>query len=397
MLDSIFIARTMRAVASSLTRTDPAVHARDAYTHGRGRAADRRNAAFVRLHSSKPGRCSMVSEDVFGTSAIRRLVCGRDSRHGWLAALALAVFGFAPAAFAQSSLGGSDIPSDPGVSLVGPGTSAQDVPIYVEYDKKVRASEQVTPLTSDFFGEQVAMYSGQTEFGAVDVDIPGNSALPVQLRRRLVVSAVVGGQLHDKYGGLGNALGGAGDWDVDVPYISGVFDLQFKWDIPGDGSSNSPVPRCSVGIGYPRVTAGFSVHDVWSGASVHVPGQGDKEILQLDARFPPQHFRADRQVHKWTTSDFDSFTCTQTRNGHGEGFVMTTPQGVTYTFDTYVERAYPAVTINGHPDYRVQIFLLASRVTDRYGNYVTYEFDPASSQPSDSWRVVAIKGYTYPN
>src|SRR5690606_37150879 len=101
--------------------------------------------------------------------------------------------------------------------------SVTDVPVYVEYADKLRTSEQVIPLGSDYFGESVSMYNGQTEFANVDIDVPGNNALPVQLRRRFAVQPLVGGQVFDPYGGFG-------DWDIDVPYMSGTFDYNLKWD-----------------------------------------------------------------------------------------------------------------------------------------------------------------------
>ena len=66
-----------------------------------------------------------------------------------------------------------------------------NVPVYAEYDKKVRASEQLSPLGGQMFGEEVSLYTGATQFSQVDIDLPGNDALPVQLRRRFVVAALV--------------------------------------------------------------------------------------------------------------------------------------------------------------------------------------------------------------
>src|SRR5690349_20595961 len=130
---------------------------------------------------------------------------------------------------------------------------------YAEYEKKVRAAEQVTPLASDLFGDTVSPYLGQTEFNQVDIDLPGNSALPVQLRRRFAVSAVAEGALRDPNGGIGNPYGGAGNWDVDVPYVYGVFDFQHKWDTP-NGISTA-VPRCTTPF-IPGTQSGFSTSEV---------------------------------------------------------------------------------------------------------------------------------------
>jgi len=214
----------------------------------------------------------------------------------------------------------------------------------------------------------------------VDIDLPGNSALPVQLRRRFVVSALTEGALRDPDGGIGNPYGGAGNWDVDVPYIYGVFDSEHKWDTPNGGTT--PQPRCSSTPFVPGTRPGFSSAEVWSGNKVHIPGEGDLGMLVLDSAWPPLHAAADGQSHQWTTTRFDSFTCKGTSNGsYGEGFVMTTPEGIKYTFDVYLERWYAGVShgtlgsIGYNP--RLMIFLLASQVTDRYGNWVKYTYDGA--------------------
>jgi RHS repeat-associated protein len=253
------------------------------------------------------------------------------------------------------------------------------VPAYAEYDKKVQAAEQTAPLTSQLFGDTVSPYLGQTEFDVVDIDLPGNSVLPVQLRRRFVVAALTDTGVRDPNGGIGNPYGGIGNWDVEVPYISGVFDFQYRWDTPVGSSTR--VDRCSSPFN-PRTQAGFSSAEVWSGEKVHIPGSGDRALMQLDAvSWPPAHAQADATTHKWTTSSFDSFTCTNTTNGdNGQGFVMTTTEGVTYTFDIYLQRQYPAVSHASGPggsNGRVMIFLLASQVTDRYGNWVKYGYDSA--------------------
>jgi hypothetical protein len=58
-----------------------------------------------------------------------------------------------------------------------------------DYAKRLRAAELVIPLTSDLFGDSVGLFNGATEFAVVDIDIPGNGGLPVQLRRRFKVES----------------------------------------------------------------------------------------------------------------------------------------------------------------------------------------------------------------
>ncbi|HVJ62057.1 MAG TPA: hypothetical protein VM555_05020, partial [Tahibacter sp.] len=262
-----------------------------------------------------------------------------------------------------------------------PGGGSADVPPYVEYDKKLRAAEQLSPLTGEMFGENVSLYTGQTEFRHVDVDLPGNNALPVQLARRFVVTSLVADQAFasNDGGGVGNPYGGLANWDIEVPYIWGVFDAQYGWDIPHTEPDINPVakPRCSQHfLPKVRTSLGFSIKDVWAGTKVHIPGKGDKELLVLDPAYPPLQAPTDGQTHRWTTSEFDAFTCTPSVSGHsGEGFVMKTPDGTSYTFDVYRERTYAAVTKGSNRNQRKAVFLLASKVTDRYGNEVNYTYN----------------------
>ena len=260
--------------------------------------------------------------------------------------------------------------------LLNAGTSGgSDVPLYAEYDKKIRASEQVGALASDLFGDVVSPYAGQTEFDVVDIDVPGNNALPVQLRRRFVVSALMNDQLSDNAGGRGNPYGGLGNWDIEVPHIYGVFDLQIGWDTRSSSGGPAGTPRCTNYF-QPGTQTNFDGY-VWSGNKVRIPGKSEREMLLQDAGYPPIHVRSSKEAGApWTTKELDSFACTPITNGSfGQGFVMTTTEGITYSFDIYIERAYPAVSMGALRNPRKMIMLLASKVTDRYGNWVVYSYD----------------------
>lgn len=233
---------------------------------------------------------------------------------------------------------------------------------YQEYADKIRAAEMVTPLTSELFGENVSLYNRQTEFSSVDIDISGNNALPVQLRRRLVVAPIDRSAMAQPFGGFGN-------WDIDVPYISGVFDGTVGWG--GRGSIPSQ-DRCSTFF-KPSPLATIGVDEIWSGNSVHIPGRGDRELIRLNApRYP-----GDGNTHLWGTSGFDTFYCKpSTANGYkGEGFVMLSPDGLKYTFDWGAERSVPPVQRGSLVNDRLRVYLLATKVEDRYGNHVKFTYD----------------------
>lgn len=299
---------------------------------------------------------------------------------------------FAVAATAQVS----DPPTYPGVSIpsvLTPGAVTADVPLYVEYDKRLRASEQLSALGSDLFGDQVSLYTGQTAFRHVDIDIPGNNALPVQLSRRYTISTLVDSQLFDARGGPGNPYGGMGNWNIEVPHIYGTFDSGYLWNLPLGATTQQP--RCSE-FWQPQAREGFEPTDIWSGNKVSIPGKGEKELLWLHPDYPPRQYPSDGRSPTWTTSDFDAFRCITLSKPQDEGFVMTTRDGVSYRFDVYIERDFPTVRIgkNGNP--RKAVYLLASEVTDRYGNWVRYAYNgnghPTSITASDDRAITLTYG-----
>ena len=121
------------------------------------------------------------------------------------------------------------------LALVAMAAHAQVEP-YEEYGKHLRAAQEVTPLTSQLFGDQVSLYNGATEFDVTDIDLPGNSGLPVRLARRFAV--------NDRRQTVGN-LGGFGEWDIEVPYIDGVFAAENGWQVQGTNNGGT-YSRCSV-------------------------------------------------------------------------------------------------------------------------------------------------------
>lgn len=254
-------------------------------------------------------------------------------------------------------------PQDPNTRAVG------DSQVYQEYAERMRSAEMVSPLGSEIFGESVNLFDGATTFNSTDIDIPGNSALPVRLQRRFEIQRVP--QM------VGSEFGGLGNWDIDVPYISGVFPTGNLWGhFPATGVT---VPRCSSNY-VPAVSAPFELRDVWSGNSVHLPGQGDKEVLYTDSRAhsgPGYMIPVSGGPYRWTTRDRDYLTCTTSMSNPfmGEGFILHTADGWKYTFDYGVTRNAGRLGQGTNQIHRVRVLLLATRVEDPFGNYVAYTYN----------------------
>ncbi|MFC9273547.1 hypothetical protein ACFTXJ_38075, partial [Streptomyces zhihengii] len=187
---------------------------------------------------------------------------------------------------------------------------------YQEYDKKLNSAEQVGPLTSELFGDSINVYDQSGYFKQTDIDLAGNNLLPVRLERRLNVRPI------PDNGSPPLIYGGAGDWSIDVPFISGVFDSQYGWTYRGSRKD----PRCSTNF-IPYTPPTVRIEDIWSGYTVNLPGEGARSLMGD----PPAGLKpVSRQSENWswTTSAMDTVSCTPMIAGlEGEGFILQTTSG----------------------------------------------------------------------
>lgn len=281
-----------------------------------------------------------------------------------------------------------------------------------EYNKTIKTAQAVGALGSDLFGEQTSFYSGATTFSATDVSLPGNNSLPVSIGRRFVVSS----RYSDEQRALLARDGGFADWELDIPHLHGVFGAGHGWQVDGwdIASKNS---RCSVqaNAAEPPVIVGswgswngsFGAAEYWSGNSLYVPGSGDQPMLQRDPQ-NPQPVPTSGLTYTWLTADQWLFSCLPTTaNGvPGEAFLAHAPDGNRYWFNWIATRpapflvkpykgvidakqVEPTVAKDGGAMLRVpvdpnssglareEVWILPTRIEDRFGNAVTYTYDAA--------------------
>jgi YD repeat-containing protein len=242
------------------------------------------------------------------------------------------------------------------------------------------APDAVATLGPDLFGDKLNLYNGSFAFEQTDVVLPGNSTLRVALDRQHTPGRQVFVQ------------GAFSDWDLNVPRIDGTF-ADVEGFVPASGDANS---RCSGFDKPPSVwrttnprardaTRTYAPDEYWQGTSLVIPGHGSQEIL-LRADMPGA--RAE-----WTlvTRNQWLLRClVNLRNGPGQGFVARSPEGVDYYFDWMASRQQTALrkgdTVLGRRD----VFLMATLVTDRFGNTVSYDYDPA--QPMNLRQISASDG-----
>ncbi|WP_334180583.1 RHS repeat domain-containing protein [Pseudoxanthomonas sp.] len=260
------------------------------------------------------------------------------------------------------------------------GLAVAQTPKYGVHEKAIeRVSEarDVAPLKVDgLFGDGLSMYNGSVDVAVADVSVPGNSGLPVELRRRFNVvdrreTAAISWFDH---------FGGFAEWDLDVPHLSGTFAASTGWQVSG----SSPNQRCSTTSTPPAQTY-FPAYHYWNGYRLNTPGQGERPLLarMAGSAIPTP---SDGDAYPWITKDFWTIKCKpSTKNGYaGEAFIAVSPNGTRYHLDHVITRSTSSSkNYAGNSEVsiaRVSVYFVATRIEDRFGNWVDYAWSGGKLQ-----------------
>ena len=248
--------------------------------------------------------------------------------------------------------------------------------LHLEYRKRIAAAQEIAPLDFGMFGEQVSLYNGATEFSIHDIEIPGNAKdLPLRLSRKLAIDL----QPQGGFAFYDSRLLGAGNWDIDVPYLVATYPTASGW------------LNCSTGL-TPTVPLTFQTGEVWQGIQVNVPGESNRRMLSM---LPSTPKPAGSATYRYTTAQRDVFECIPLTGG-GEGLRMTTTNGVRYYFTVQAIRTAALIRkrdwivdpVGGNISYttigRSRYYMLASKIEDRHGNTVEYAYN-SSGHPARIW------------
>lgn len=202
-----------------------------------------------------------------------------------------------------------------------------------EYDQLIRSSEAISALGPTLFGDQSNLQNGGLGFSVTDVSLRGNNSLPVAVTRTFKTKTA-GGAMRGTLPSTNKMDAAMGDWDIDLPFVGGVFAQSTGWINSAYGKA---AQRCSVAnsseAAPPNLTVGtssFAGHNYWHGTRISIPGRGSQAMLVVNASSP----RPTGSNAYWTTSDFTSVACLPSiQNASGEGFIATTADGTRYWFN----------------------------------------------------------------
>ncbi len=232
--------------------------------------------------------------------------------------------------------------------------SAQEVQ-YVHgnlHDQYYSFGVDATPqmLGQDLMGDHIDTLSGRFSAVQVDIDLPGNSALPVRLSRST-------GKLERNFNYLMR------DWAPNFAFVRARIRQDQTWRSD----------RCT---GAPYNSPGGTTAPLWNGFSIYTPDEGKRQVLTYQGGD-----WGDSGV-KYVTKDFWRITCINSIPSGGEGVKATSPEGITYHFDVFrsgADRSFPEDR-NPYPDMipTTRVLLYASKIEDANGNWVQFDYSDST-------------------
>ncbi|WP_143014618.1 hypothetical protein [Pseudoxanthomonas sp. CF125] len=230
-----------------------------------------------------------------------------------------------------------------------------------EYDRQLKTRQTVSSFGPGLFGESVNLFDGTVSFSETDINVPGNAGLPMTVSRNFSIGNPKNAALDGLFG----------NWDMALPYVGVVSDggappgqtpnPNFLWPA-GAGSQARCTTQSALGPDLGGVAGGGS-------------------LFALNERTSPKLQRPAMVGMRWVTKGFWYFSCTASlASGHpGEGFIGIDPSGNRYTFNWMVSHFYPGSSLPGMGENQIQVHradvrIYPTRVEDRFGNWVSYQW-----------------------
>lgn len=297
----------------------------------------------------------------------------------------------------------------------------------LEYQKLIQVDQNIEPLGEHPFGENISTYDGSTSFSATDVSLRGNGP------------TITVGRTVEFFEWPSHIIGTAppsfpfGNWDLDIPRIetlvgtsglpsTAVWQTGVGGTTPDVGTTN----RCSnfappPGILSTLAEGGWVADEWWYGYNLMVPGEGKQQLMpRYSANTLSPTNGASFNI---VTKNNWMITCGITASDGGEGFLAIAPDGTRYTFAHLVYRPWFQIIGAGGPLppdgtiiatqtpppgpnanavvansaltrqratpmtagpgglailYREDALMYVTQIQDRFGNTLTYNYDPTT-------------------
>ena len=245
-----------------------------------------------------------------------------------------------------------------------------------EYDKLINTKAAIGAMGSGLLGDTVNYYTGGLSFSSTDISLPGNSALPVSLSRTFSVS--------NRKGYPSNDLPMA-DWDLDLPRLTGQ---PAKCSAATLSEARPPIVHLAGG----GIT--FQPEEYWHGTQLVIPAGGGGEMLLINASTPRPTTGG---PYYWVSGQTLVSCLPNLKNSaEEEGYLAITASGTKYWFDTAATFYEPGLEkANGDASAtlsRGRRVIYASRVEDRFGNWVTYTYANASNERARPTQIDSSDG-----
>ncbi len=264
--------------------------------------------------------------------------------------------------------------------------SNAQVEVTNRYGEFVDKARFVTQLSADdAFGDKVDLYTGSLSFLVNDLQIPVGDYMSINVARYFEAREVT--SMHPTKQGV------MGDWDLNIPRLSG----EFAPDWHNERCSTATPPNINGGVGVAYVDHS----DYWTGNTAHMPGGG--KMLRLEAGMQRPSTGG---PYVWVTKSLTFFSCLPSiKNGSGQGFLALDSNGTKYWFDSlarvphsYFEKRDSLMDAWGGDTMRTAYvsvnrnYLYATRVEDRFGNWINYSYSNASAARSRLSSISASNG-----
>ena len=238
--------------------------------------------------------------------------------------------------------------------------------------QQLAVSTEVTAETTGLFGDQVDLSTGKFTVSQLDLNLPGNFDIPIQIRRNLLGP-------KQRYDGTREF----DIWSLELPHISTTL---VKGTLPdsgfegawGEGQACSGSLKPGSYLGGRRDLLQF---EYWNGDNIQIPGKGGGALNSTDGSTR-------------TTKNNWLISCITTSDKDYEGFVVTTNDGMKYTFHelktipgSVMSKPLlasgddtPSFDLNGEclghcEEFQLyNTFMMVSRIEDKFGNFVSYNY-----------------------